>query len=140
MKQVKHWQDPANAVLGAWLVVSPWILGFSGILVAASSTVAIGVLLIANSLGAMRLPAAWEEWLDVVFGVGLMLAPTLLGYDGARNAFLNALVTGGAVTALAIWVLVTDDDYTSALVEEPAEGAEAQTTTGSGSSRMPNRS
>jgi hypothetical protein len=29
MKQVKHWQDPVNAVLGVWLIVSPWVLGFS---------------------------------------------------------------------------------------------------------------
>jgi hypothetical protein len=111
MKRIKHWQDPANAILGAWLVISPWVLGFSEITVAVASTVALGVVLIANSLGAMRLPAAWEEWLDVVFGVALMLAPTVLGYDGVRTAFANALVTGAAVTALAIWVLLTDDDF-----------------------------
>ena len=29
MKQVKHWQDPVNAAAGAWLIVSPWVLGFS---------------------------------------------------------------------------------------------------------------
>src|SRR5882724_11628663 len=28
MKQMKHWQDPVNAVLGAWLILSPWVLGF----------------------------------------------------------------------------------------------------------------
>jgi hypothetical protein len=115
MKQVKHWQDPANAILGGWLVISPWVLGFSGITVAATSTVALGVVLIANSLGAMRLPAAWEEWLDVVFGVALMLAPAVLGYDGVRAALANALVTGAAVTALAIWVLATDEDFASGL-------------------------
>lgn len=120
MKQVKHWQDPANALLGAWLVLSPWVLGFNGVVVAATSTVAIGVLLIANSLGAMRLPAAWEEWLDVVFGVGLLLAPVLLGYAGHRVALANALVTGAAVTALAIWVLVTDDEFVAPL--ERTEG------------------
>jgi hypothetical protein len=23
MKRVKHWQDPVNALLGAWLILSP---------------------------------------------------------------------------------------------------------------------
>ncbi len=120
MKHVKHWQDPANALVGAWLVLSPWVLGFNGTVVAATSTVAIGVLLIANSLGAMRVPAAWEEWLDVVFGVLLLLAPVLLGYNGHRTALANALVAGGVVTALAIWVLVTDDEFAAGL--ERSEG------------------
>jgi len=115
MKHVKHWQDPANAILGAWLVLAPWVLGFNGVVVAGVSTVAVGVLLVANSLGAMRVPAAWEEWLDVMLGVALMLAPALLGYDGHRAAYANALAVGGAVTALAIWVLVTDDDFASGL-------------------------
>ncbi|HWP13727.1 MAG TPA: SPW repeat protein, partial [Ramlibacter sp.] len=25
MKQMKHWQDPVNAVVGLWLILSPWI-------------------------------------------------------------------------------------------------------------------
>ena len=28
MKYMKHWQDPINVLLGAWLAVSPWVLGF----------------------------------------------------------------------------------------------------------------
>jgi hypothetical protein len=111
MKHVKHWQDPVNALLGAWLVLSPWVLGFSGITVAVTSTMALGVLLVASSVGAMRLPAAWEEWLDVGLGIALLLAPSLLGFDAVRPALVNALVTGGAVTALALSVLVTDEDF-----------------------------
>jgi len=108
---VKHWQDPVNALLGAWLVVSPWVLGFQSVTVAMVSTVAIGVLLVASSAGAMLLPAAWEEWLDAILGAALMLAPLLLGFDGVDAALLNALVTGGVVTFLALWVLASDDEF-----------------------------
>jgi hypothetical protein len=111
MKRVKHWQDAANAALGAWLVVSPWVLGFQNVVVATVSTMAIGALLIASSLEAMQVPQAWEEWLDAGLGALLMMTPALLGFDGVAPALQNALVTGGLVTALAIWVLVTDDEF-----------------------------
>jgi hypothetical protein len=111
MKQVKHWQDPVNALLGAWLIFSPWVLGFSGVIVATASTVALGVLLVACNVGAMSAPQAWEERLDTAFGVLLMLAPWLLGFDGQQAARQNALLTGLAVTVLALWVLGTDDSY-----------------------------
>lgn len=110
MKRIKHWQDVANALLGAWLIVSPWVLGYSNVVVAMTSTVAIGALLVASSAGAMSLAAAWEEWLDVVLGVALMLAPFALGFDGVAAALQNALVTGTAVTFLALWVLASDNE------------------------------
>lgn len=110
-KHVKHWQDPANAVLGAWLVVSPWVLGFQGVPAALLSTTAIGVLLVASSVGAMSVAQAWEEGLDALLGVLLMLAPVLLGFDSLGAALGNALVVGGLVTALALWVLVSDDEF-----------------------------
>ncbi|RYF16665.1 MAG: hypothetical protein EOO30_10210 [Comamonadaceae bacterium] len=108
---VKHWQDPVNALLGAWLVVSPWVLGYQSVTVAMVSTVAIGVLLVASSAGAMVLPAAWEEWLDAILGAALMMAPMLLGFDSVDAALQNALVTGAVVTFLALWVLASDDEF-----------------------------
>ena len=114
MKRIKHWQDAANAVLGAWLVASPWLLGFHGVTVAMVTTVAIGVLLVASSVGAMQLPAAWEEWMDAALGVLLMVSPALLGFDAVSAALYNALITGGVVTVLALWVLATDDDFAAA--------------------------
>jgi hypothetical protein len=114
MKRIKHWQDPVNAALGAWLVASPWVLGFQAATIAMVTTVAIGVLLVASSVGAMRLPAAWEEWLDAALGVLLMVAPALLGFDGIEAALTSALVTGAAVTVLALWVLASDDEFADA--------------------------
>ncbi|MEJ5990493.1 SPW repeat protein [Ramlibacter sp. PS3R-8] len=118
MKHVKHWQDAVNALLGAWLVASPWVLGFQSVLVAAAVTTAIGALLVASSVEAMQVPQAWEEWLDVMLGVGLMLAPVLFGFGGVAPALQNALITGGVVTVLALWVLATDDEF-AANWEEP---------------------
>lgn len=111
MKRVKHWQDAVNAIFGGWLLVSPWVLGFQPVVVATLVTMAIGALLIASSLEAMQVPQAWEEWLDVALGALLMVSPALLGFDAVPAALQNALATGAAVTVLALWVLVTDDDF-----------------------------
>jgi hypothetical protein len=113
MKRVKHWQDAVNAVLGAWLVLSPWVLGYQNVIVAMVSTMAIGALLVASSLEAMQVPQAWEEWLDAGLGALLMMTPALLGFDSVAPALQNSLVTGGLVVALALWVLVTDDEFAS---------------------------
>jgi hypothetical protein len=109
MARVKHWQDPLSALVGGWLVLSPWVLGFSNVVVAASTTVAVGVLLVATAIGAMQFTQAWEEWLEVTLGITLMLLPALFGFDTVLAALQNALVCGALVTFLALWVLASDD-------------------------------
>ena len=109
MARVKHWQDPGNALAGVWLVISPWVLGFSNVTIAATTTIAVGVLLVATSVGAMQFAQAWEEWLDAILGVGLVLLPFVVGFDGVLPALQNALACGALVTFLALWGLASDD-------------------------------
>jgi hypothetical protein len=111
MKQMKHWQDPVNALLGAWLVLSPWIIGFTDERVILFNFLAVGALLVAAAIGAIVVPKAWEEWVEVVLGVWLMVSPWALGFDGHMAAMQIALFGGLVVTVLALWVLGTDDEY-----------------------------
>jgi hypothetical protein len=46
------WQDWVNGVLGAWLVIAPWVLGFGSLAAAAWNHVIVGLLVLAL--------AAWE--------------------------------------------------------------------------------
>ena len=110
-KRMKHWQDPVNALLGAWLFLSPWVVGFADERIAMFNFVAVGVLLIAAAIGAIVVPKAWEEWVEVALGVWLMASPWLLGFAGNMVAMQNALFCGLLVTVLALWVLGTDDEY-----------------------------
>ena len=110
-KRMKHWQDPVNALLGAWLILSPWVVGFADERIGVFNFVAVGVLLIAAAIGAIVVPKAWEEWVEVALGVWLMASPWLLGFAGNMVAMQNALFCGLLVTVLALWVLGTDDEY-----------------------------
>ena len=111
MKQVKHWQDPVNAVLGAWLVLSPWALGFSGDTVAMANFVVVGVLLLAAALGAIFLPRPWEEWTESVLGLWLVVSPWLIGYSGVEGAKADAILSGLVILTLALWALQDEGNW-----------------------------
>jgi hypothetical protein len=108
---MKHWQDPVNAVLAAWLVLSPWVLGYATARVATLNAAVVGVALAAAALGAMLTPRAWEEWTEALIGVWLVASPWLLGFAAVTNAMYMAVGIGVVVVVLAAWTLATDKDY-----------------------------
>ena len=111
MFQLKHWQDPVNGALGAWLLLSPWILGYNGEAAAMPNAVIVGIALVAAALGAMLLPRAWEEWTEAALGLWLMASPWVLRFNGNADAMLTAVITGLVVLVLAAWTLLTDEEY-----------------------------
>ena len=111
MKQLKHWQDLVNALLGVWMILSPWALGFQGTTMAMSNAVVIGLALIAAALGAIFVPRAWEEWTEGALGAWLIASPWVLGFSMHSLATRSTVVTGVVIVALALWTLMTDKDY-----------------------------
>ena len=58
---MRKWQDWANLVLGLWLVLSPWILGFSGTSSATWNAVLLGLAVGPLSLLHLRGGPPWAE-------------------------------------------------------------------------------
>ena len=50
-----EWEEWASVAVGLWLVISPWVLGFSTLTAATWAVVVIGIL--------VAVIAAWEIWL-----------------------------------------------------------------------------
>ena len=113
MTRPKHWQDPVNVVLGAWLLASPWVLGYQNEMTAVANAFLIGLALIAAALGAIFVPRAWEEWSEAVLGLWLVISPAVLDFASHRPAMLSAVVTGIVVVVLALWTLLTDQEYSA---------------------------
>lgn len=111
MTQMKHWQDPVNAVLGAWLIVSPWLFGFQGDATAMASAVILGAATLALGLAAIFANRQWEEWVEFVLGLCVIAAPWIVGFSALREARLNHVIVGLVVAVLALWVLLADKDY-----------------------------
>lgn len=120
MKQPKHWQDPLNALIGVWVILSPWALGFQDTQVAMANAVVFGLALLAAALGATFVPRAWEELTEGAIGLWLMASPWALGFSMHRNAMLSTLIAGIVVAALALWTLLIDKDYNGWLRERIA--------------------
>lgn len=99
------------AIAGAWLVVAPFVLGYTG--AAQINDIVLGIALAVVTGGiAIARPARDDGgaltllWLSVAAGVWLVVAPFVLGYSGSV-AQANDSVIGIAVIVLtgivAIW-------------------------------------
>ena len=99
-------------VLGAFLLVSPWLFGFDQIVEARVLFLLSGVVLITYSLitnyyfsVARIIPLGVHMTMDAILGVLLILAPALFGYRGLiteAQYVAHALVGVGTVGLVAL--------------------------------------
>jgi hypothetical protein len=108
--RIRHWQDAASLLLGVWLVLSPFVLGFTG--AAAWITVALGLCVILFALEGFIIPSYLEEWGEILLGLALLAAPWTVGYE-LTLATVNSVVSGLVVILFAVWELATDRDFTT---------------------------
>jgi hypothetical protein len=102
----ERWQDSLNVVLGLWLIVSPWILGFAPETTAMWNAVLMGAVIALVALGALVEFHKWEEWADMAFGLWLVVSPWALGFAATlATATWNFVVVGLLTIALAAWSL-----------------------------------
>jgi hypothetical protein len=106
---MKRWQDWVNLVLGAWMVVSPWALGFADKQNPAALTAwVLGAAIIVFAAIAVSMPQAWEEGINILLGVGLLASPWALNFATQETPTTNAVVVGVLVGALALWAMLSD--------------------------------
>jgi len=110
-----RWQDWLNLLLGAWLFISPWVLGFAKTTAENTSTHSsaafnawiFGVIVVILSIAALARTQPWEEWLNLLAGAWLFISPWVLSYTTVPAALWNALIVGALVFILACWDLAT---------------------------------
>jgi hypothetical protein len=107
----KRWQDGVMAILGLWLLVSPFVLQFNSFTeMAALNSYIFGVCIMAIAAIALARPRMWEEQLNMLLGVWLFIAPFALGFQNETAAMANHLVLGLLIVGDAMWAL--QPDYT----------------------------
>jgi hypothetical protein len=102
---VSYWQDWANLVLGVWLFVAPWVLGYAGHTAPAWNSWIMGTVVVAVAAAALIHFAVWEEWLNAICGLWLLVAPWVMGFAGAdaAAALWNHVLVGLGIGILALW-------------------------------------
>jgi hypothetical protein len=100
----KRWQDKANLVLGAWLFVSPWVLAYTGTTAARNAAI-MGAGIVVFAMMAAYMPRAWEEIINTLLGVWLVVSPFMLGFSGSARIALHTVLVGILATAFALWAM-----------------------------------
>lgn len=119
-----------NIIAGIWLIISPFVLGYSnmgrsgasGASLATSLDLIVGfviaVIAAIRFFGAYRLgvetfhsQTVWLSWLNAVLGLLLIAAPFLFQFTDLSSAYWNNIIVGVLVAILSAW---------NALVSQPA--------------------
>jgi hypothetical protein len=97
--------DVMNLFLGTVLFFSPWLFSLPAGAPRQTASI-IGLFIAVLSIAALAAFAVWEEWLNLIAGLSLIVAPWLLGFQDS-NAMTIDVVVGAIVAGLAafeIWV------------------------------------
>ena len=92
-----------NVVLGVWLIIAPWVLGYVNP-IAETQDVVVGMLITVNSLWTLSttLTSAGALWAQMALAVWLFIGPWVLGYANASPAFTNDLIASALIIIFAI--------------------------------------
>jgi hypothetical protein len=79
--------------------------------VAVWNAYAIGAGIMLFALIAAYMPKAWEEIINTLFGVWLVVSPFVLGFSASTEVALHTVVVGILATAFAIWAMSNDQSF-----------------------------
>lgn len=102
----KRWQDWVMVVLGVLLFITPFVFGATAVTNAAWVAYIGGALLVIFGLVDLAYPAfSAGEWVGLIVGVLLFLAPWVLAYNGLARMAWSDWIIGVLAVLLAASVL-----------------------------------
>ena len=96
------WKDSIELVVGLWLLLSPLALGFFSNPVAAATTILVATVVFFVSQLGLANQQPWEEWVNLIAAVILIVSPFLFGYSSEIAATWNAIACGGLLVLLTV--------------------------------------
>lgn len=104
----RYWQDWGNFAIGLWLFIAPWFLGYSIDSPAVWNSMVVGALIVVLSSFAALVHQVGEEWVNLAFGIWLMVSPRILGFTSDTMASGHTEFLGALVAAFALWAMLRD--------------------------------
>jgi len=97
-----NWASWVNVVLGVWLIIAPWVVGYAFNATALWNSVIMGILVLIASFAAAGSASPTPSWWNAVFGIWLIISPFVLGL-GTGTGLVNFIVVGAIVGLLALY-------------------------------------
>jgi uncharacterized membrane protein HdeD (DUF308 family) len=98
-KSIPDW---LNLICGALLFISPWVLGFAGHMAAAWTAWIGGVVIGVMAIAALVQFAEWEDWVALIAGVLMVIAPWVMGFAAMTYAVWTFVVLGLSVAIASV--------------------------------------
>ena len=102
MVAMARWSQIPLLVLGAWLIASPFTLGYQSTGLVWSDVIS-GILVIALATIAFRTGRAWPAWANTFVGLWLALAP-LIFWAPSAAAYANDTLVGMLVIVFSVLI------------------------------------
>jgi hypothetical protein len=98
--------DVLNLILGAILFFSPWIFDFSAG-VQSQNAIISGAVIAVLSIAALSAFAEWEEWLNLVVGLWVLVSPWVLGFADTTAMWVHVVIgiIVAVVAAIELWMM-----------------------------------
>jgi hypothetical protein len=100
-----RWASGVNVLAGLWMIISPFVLGYSNLSGALWSDVIVGIAIAVVAAiragGAVDQP--WLSWVNALLGAWLIVSPWVLGFADSANALWNNVIIGVIVLVLGAW-------------------------------------
>jgi len=96
--------DVGNLLLGGILFISPWLFSLSGGTQSENAFVS-GVVIVVLSIAALAAFAVWEEWLNLIVGLWLIVSPWVLKFQGTRAMHVDMAIgiIVAVLAAIELW-------------------------------------
>lgn len=108
MKRNQAIGDVINLILAVWLFLSPWIVGFAGLVPAAWTAWLSAIAVFIFAVAALLAFAEWEEWINLIVGVWVLISPWVVHFSDRQKPTVTLLVTGVAIALIAaieLWLV-----------------------------------
>jgi hypothetical protein len=104
------WENWLNLVLGAWLMIAPWVFPISmpvaGVRAAyVLSDSLAGAVLFGASVMALQQLTVSEEYVTLVAGLWTFFSPWILGFSNADVPFWTTLVVGAVAVLSSLFAI-----------------------------------
>lgn len=109
----RRWQDEAILLLGLWLFLSPWVLGYPPYSPPAINAFVAGAIMAILAAFDLYKTYVWAVLLNLLIGMWVAVSPWLVGVVQDRPMTSSLLLVGVAAVVLGLWELHSDPDLHS---------------------------